>query len=434
MTAPSIRLHQSRLEGPHSSAKVSYQKLPGLDWLRAAAAIGVVLLHACVPYLQHPMPGLQWSVEDQSSLPVDCVFWAVEVFIMPVFLVLAGFFAWHSFCRRGPAIVLQSRAKRLLVPLAFGALVVLPIDLYIWIIGWIAEGLVSPVKLRSLKFSGSIGENVWGLSHLWFLQYLFLYVAAFSMIASVAKSPVIATIQKRLPSLPTWGSSLGLIVAGAMILSIRPEVVWGFQHTFAPVPSKWLYSGLFFFGGLLIAAVDPELQQLKRLTPRLIPLAMLFLTAAVVLGRWHLGEVHRIEGAQLANHSIYSSLVLGFVTVLAAWLVTLSLVGTATAYFRDSSTRAQYLAAASFWVYLVHHPLLGLAHIDLKWLLPTAPPVLKMALAFSVSLAVSLITYEVLVRKTALGQMLGFGWKSPSAVGEMPDDKPEANEERRTAA
>ena len=37
----------------------------------------------------------------------------------------------------------------------------------------------------------------------------------------------------------------------------------------------------------------------------------------------------------------------------------------------------EILAAASFWIYLVHHPILGIIHIDLKWLLPDANPVLE---------------------------------------------------------
>ena len=54
--------HQS--ESP--LAAKNREKLPGLDALRGLAALGVVLLHCCVPYMQPVVPGLAWSVFDHS--------------------------------------------------------------------------------------------------------------------------------------------------------------------------------------------------------------------------------------------------------------------------------------------------------------------------------------------------------------------------------
>ena len=86
----------------------------GFDVVRALAAFGVVLLHSCVPYLQHPMPGLAWPVRDRANVIVDFGFWWIELFIMPLFLVIAGFLAWRTLQRRGTAALVKSRAKRLL--------------------------------------------------------------------------------------------------------------------------------------------------------------------------------------------------------------------------------------------------------------------------------------------------------------------------------
>ena len=156
-----------------TAASSTRSNFAGLDALRAFAALGVVLLHACVPYLRHPMPGLSWSVADTPHTAIDLLFWSIELFIMPLFLVLAGFFAWRTLKQRGPRSLFRGRARRLLVPLLFGAVVILPLDLYCWVGSWVAEGLVSPVKLKSLKVDPPLGENLWGLSHLWFLQYCF---------------------------------------------------------------------------------------------------------------------------------------------------------------------------------------------------------------------------------------------------------------------
>ncbi len=371
----------------------------GFDAIRAFAAFGVVMLHACVPYLQNPMPGLSWSTRDTPSAWIDVGFWTIELFIMPLFLVLAGFLAWQTFDRRGPRSLVRHRAKRLLRPFVFGCAIVLPIDLYIWVLSWVAEGFVEPTKLRSLKFDGVIDRDLWGTAHLWFLPYLFLYIAVFAVAAWASRKISISNRFRFHPMI--IGASL--IVAASVILFFRPHVVWGFQHSGGLVPSKWGYSGLFFAAGLLIAWRDPHLNWLKSIAARLIVPAALAAIAAVTLGRWHLsGGDGRFAGAVLAA-----------ITVLAAALLTFSIVGISAKQVHVSSVRVKYIAAASFWIYLVHHPILGLVHIDLKLLLPGVSPIVKVMAAFAVSVGLSLVTYEVMVRKTMLGRWLGFDWALP---------------------
>ncbi len=414
MNAPSLRLHPAGLEPANSK-----RELPGLNSVRAIAALGVVLLHACVPYLENPMPGLQWATQDIASTPVDFLFWSIELFIMPVFLVLAGFFAWQTLIRKGHGILVKSRARRLLIPLLFGMVVVLPIDLYIWIVGWIADGLVAPVKMKSLKFEGALAENIWGLSHLWFLLYLFLYVAITSAVVWAMKrnQHVAAMLRQVSSKRALLFLTAGLFLTATLTLVIRPEVVWGFQHAFAPVPSKWLYSGAFFAGGLLLAYADPGLDKLKSQAPRLVPFAVLFLAAAVFLGRWHL-ETN--STTKQATNPFFAQTILALVTTASATLVTLSAIGMAVRLIHRNSVKMQYLAAASFWIYLVHHPLLGLLHIDLKWLFPTLSPVIKTGLAFAVSVGVSLLLYEAFIRQTSLGRALGFAWNAPKTARQPP--------------
>lgn len=397
--------------------------LAGLNSVRAFAALGVVLLHAGVPYTQHPMPGLTWPVRDASSSLVDVLFWGIELFIMPVFLVLAGFLTWRTLSRRGPGELFKSRLRRLAVPLLFGATVVLPIDLYIWLCGWLADGLIAPVKLRSLKFDGVIDRDLWGLSHLWFLQYLLFYVTMTAVAAAACR---------RLPRLRRWipgavGSAVLLVAIATVTHFFRPEVVWGFQHAFAPVPSKWLYSFTFFAGGLSLAVHDPQLSRLRSISPRLMPVGGVTAVAAVILGRWHL------SGGQ----SQAASVMLAILTVLGAWMLTLGGIGFADRRTKAASGWVAYLSAASFWIYLVHHPVLALVHIDLKWWMPALDPTVKMFGAFAVSVTWSLLSYEVLVRKTAFGAWLGFAWSQPAegatAAPAIPPGEVDAAEQRRAA-
>ncbi len=379
----------------------------GLDALRASAALGVVLLHSCVPYLSHPMPGLAWPVRDTTSPIVDVGFWSIELFIMPLFLLLAGFLAWRTIQRRGPVTLVKSRARRLLAPLLFGIVVILPLDLYSWVLGWVAEGLVPPVKLRSLKFDGGVDRDLWGLSHLWFLQYLFLYVV---MVALAASARTRFAVLRRVRPGPL-AVTLFVLVTGSATLYLRPEVVWGFQHSFLPVPSKWVYSGLFFVFGAMLAAHDGQFLWLKTNVSRLIAPTIMLSTTAVVLGRWHLAQGDQ----QLAD------MTLAALTCSSALLVSITLLGIAVKRIDRVPRLVSYLAAGSFWVYIVHHPILGLVHLDLKWMLPGISPIAKTLVAFIVTSGVCLLTYEGFARRTALGRWLGFSMEFSSSGNETGD-------------
>ncbi|TWU41517.1 Glucans biosynthesis protein C [Novipirellula aureliae] len=428
---------------PTPIAPTQCSNLVGFDALRAFAALGVVLLHACVPYLQHPMPGLAWSVTDIrseaangfTSSAIDCLFWGIEVFIMPIFLLLAGYFAYQTMSRRGSEQLIKTRAKRLLIPLAFASCVVLPIGLYTWVLAWVAEGTVAAVKLKSLKFDGEIDRDLWGLSHLWFMLYLFLYIVATGITVEIWRRyrdwfpSYLHSLCRSIGNRSLHVCAILFLTASATLL-VAPEVVWGFQHAFAPVPSKWLYSGSFFAGGLWIAATDPSFHWLRKRRGVLGIASWMFLATAVTLGRWHL------EFSNLATGSDWpASVALAIITVAAAWLMTLWL-STASLSLNRLPVSVQYLAAASFWVYLVHHPLLGLTHLDLKLMMPEVNPAAKTAISFAVSVTVSLLTYEAFVRKTRLGERLGMAWEFPGkeVPSTIPMRTPSETSERRRAA
>ncbi len=384
-------------------------KFAGFDAIRAFAALGVVLLHSCVPYLRHPMPGLAWPVRDTNSSVVDALVWGIELFIMPLFLVMAGILAWRTLERRGSRQLVRSRASRLLIPLGFGVLVVLPLDLYAWVLGWVSEGLVAPVKLRSMKFDAGMDRDLWGLSHLWFLLYLFLYVASLACAAWL-----VGRYRRLRQWMPTAQVAIALLLGvGVITLVIRPEVVWGFQHSFFPLPSKWIYSGTFFLGGVLIANRDPNLTFLRTIAGRLAMPAILLGGFTILLGQWHLA----------GEQDLAANILLATITTASAWLITLWIIGVATQHVKRISFAVQYLAAASFWVYVIHHPFLGLIHTDLKWLLPTMLPAAKMLIAFGTCVGFSLLLYEGLVRKSRLGHLLGFAWSFPEAQQEIDDSE-----------
>lgn len=388
---------------------------PGLDVLRAVATVLVVMLHAGVPYTVAPMPGLTWPVRHTSISPVvDVLFWGIEGAIMPLFFLLSGYGAAQSLAHRAHDF-LSTRWRRLGWPLLAAATVILPVELYIWLIGWAADGQIPWQKLRSLKLD-RFHEDLWGLSHLWYLEYLLIYSAA--LWAGNRYLDVKAWSQ-RFDRWRPWLPSriVGLIAAGAVTLWFAPEVVVGFQHGFLPFPLKFAYSGLFFGAGVL--------EFHRPMSNRLTTTATIPAAVCLLIGLMPL--IHR----QVAG-PLFGSERLTLVIGLAAYAV---LVTQASWQVSATSQIAivpamSYLVRASFWVYLVHHPLVAIWQIGLRtsgW-----SALSQFALVTLGTLAVSLVSYEWLVRRTWLADLLE-GRRAAAIPASIPIPAPAEIPVRRAA-
>ncbi|MEM6689554.1 MAG: acyltransferase family protein [Planctomycetota bacterium] len=393
-------------------------RLPGLTRVRVWACLAVVALHAAAPYLIHPMYGLVWSVRDQPSRLADMMFWTIEMAIMPVFLVMAGFFAASSLRKLPPAKFLRSKMKRLGRPLLFGLVVILPAELYIWTAGWIQNGLVPPVKIRSLKFGEPLDEAIWGTSHLWFLVYLLSYLAILVAVRRYGK-PII-----KWNSPAFWWPTL--LICGIIVLTFWPEVLWGFQHRFEPVASKWLYNGLFFLLGVITherASIWNSIQvytQSVSLTSR-VGMTATLAAATLAMGFWVIGTPDLSDPSAVNRMATAEDFAVGLTPTARVSLATLT-VGTSFALTllifasgirsRGSvSPKIEYLAAASFWIYLVHHPIVGLIHVNLVYLWPNGSAITKFVLSMFVSTLLSVGTYETWIRRSRFGNWLGFSYR-----------------------
>jgi len=404
------------------TTKVSF---PGLDVLRGWSAVGVVVLHACAAYTDRPMPGLAWSTADGASRLVTVLMWSIEVVIMPIFLVMAGFLAARSMARGGRWHTVRSRMRRLGVPFVLAAVLVLPLSLYAWLLGWAADGLIDVVKLRSLKLRGDLDQHLWGTGHLWFLQYLMTYIVLLAALERSLSLDIFALPSRRQMTTYWWLAATAVVAVA--VLLFQPEVVWGFQHSFWPVMTKWAYSGAFFFAGVLVWKTDPHLLTAALNGPRQLAWGGLCLAAAVALGIWHLDQgVASVSpsGQQFGEARLFQSAglprwTLAILTVAAAWTVTTGLLGSCQRWIRRPNRLTARLAESSLWIYLLHHPLVGLTQVSLKhtaWQMPIAVKLMSVVL---IGVSVPLLIHQVW-----LGRGRQFAWRSSTnadSAGLSPD-------------
>ncbi|MBX3439231.1 MAG: acyltransferase [Planctomycetaceae bacterium] len=423
MSAHGAAIPESREVRPASP------RLDGLDWLRAGAAVLVVALHAGIAYLIARMPGLAWATHDpHGSQVVDVVTWWINGFIMPLFFVQSGFLANQLMRRNGSRAFLAHRTRRLLGPFALGCVLILPLDLYAWLLGWVADGRISLRKLQSLKIDGPLGDSLWGVSHLWFLQYLWVFCVA-AWIAAFVREKFKLQLAMPLPL-------IALMVVSSLALWWEPQILLGFRHSWWPLPANLLFYGPWFALGWVAAAGMDSPSGEDGIRLRFLPGRLPFtrwctwrIGAAVGVYALLLPLIHQHvratshEGERLALIGLF---------MLHAWLMVTGLFGASLKWFNHRPPQSvKYLAEASFWIYLFHHPVVGLTQVSLSQV--PLPIEAKFSFTLLTGLVLPLLTYHAFVRNTWVGALLNgrrFGMTTPDSTKTIRD---ETNSLRRAA-
>jgi fucose 4-O-acetylase-like acetyltransferase len=92
------------------------ERLHALDAVRGFALLLGIILHATLSFI--PSPTRSWIIQDtHPSMTLALLFFAIHVFRMTTFFLMAGFFAHMSFHRRGAWGFTKDRMQRIGVPL-----------------------------------------------------------------------------------------------------------------------------------------------------------------------------------------------------------------------------------------------------------------------------------------------------------------------------
>lgn len=365
----------------------STARLHALDAARAGALLLGIVLHSLLPFV----PGIPWLVTDSrvswlAGIPV----YVIHLFRMTLFMLLAGYFGRMVVQRRGTRSYLRDRGIRILLPLiAFWPIAVLSLGVLAYVNVQVNEApIVAPPSSDPLL--------MFSPGQLWFLWVLLQCVAIVVLVRAVVVrlfgaercARVIAGIGRVLSSpggvllaalpylaaLLLQGTALGGILAPPTVLPSAPALT--------------VYLGAFVVGWGLHGLPD-SMARIARWWPG-------YLTAALVLTVLGLSQDTPASDAPL--------LLASGVQALAGWCWVYALLGLCVRFLHAERPWIRYLADASYWMYLLHLPLLvGLEIV----LVPLAWPILvKLALTWIVVGAALLASYHWLVRPTWIGKWL----------------------------
>jgi glucans biosynthesis protein C len=412
------------LEREPRAARVSPPKARGggpaemgnaFDVLRVAAALLVVMYHASLAYLASPLRLTLWFYDDHRSLSMDTFAYCVNGFAMPLFFLAAGVSAPAAVESRGVRVFLTHRVKRLLRPLLFGTLVFVPFCYMALAYGLLVTGRIDLENILSWRFSPEVSRHLYGLGHLWFLEYLFLvcvlWAACWQLARVMERRGSLAERKNRLllgvlesSSRPFW-----LALPTALIFLTDSDTMLRVENNVVPNLARMIHYTYFFAVGAWLARVrEPK--------ARLIPHSKLYLAMAVVdfVVMWPLMLRH--FASPLAG---WERLAFVGLAALFPWLVVLGSLGVLMRWVHSKGAVLRYLAESSFWVYIVHVPVVQLVQ---ALLMPVAcPGPVKFLIVAASGIGFSLWTYEYVVRYSLLGEIINGarkrgpkrGWPRP---------------------
>ena len=392
-------------------------RLHGLDALRGGALLLGVVLHASLSFF----PQQIWIVADDSrSTGAAGLFFAIHLFRMTAFFLIAGLFAHMMLARKGWGSFARDRASRIVGPL-----------LAFWfpVMAGIVTALVWNAHANGLVVPGappppppSYDWTNFPLTHLWFLYVLALFCAATLILrapfAALDRDGRWGRIVDRLTgALIGWWTPVVLAVPLAVALWLDPAWIAFFA---VPTPDEGLVpdtAALVGFG--LAFALGFLLDRRRDLLDRIAAWSPLFLIVAAAAGAWAWTLAGGPNIAPMVEPTAAKALAAG-VVALAVYASALAAMGLCLRFLSGVSPIRRYLADASYWVYILHLPLVMLAQV---WVQDWAGPWwVKLAGVSLGVFGVCLITYELMVRHTFMGRWLNghrVPWRRP-AVRPLP--------------
>jgi len=382
-------------------------RLHGLDAVRGFALIGGVALHATMSFF----PGQQlWVVKDATeSTELSALFYVVHIFRMAVFFLLAGFFGRLLLQRRGAGGFVRDRVKRIALPLAA-----------FWPI--VLAGIIAAIVWAAVQAAGGqplpqrppppMTVETFPLTHLWFLYLLLIFYAAALLLRGLVVAADRGGGLRRFADRITAGlvgmwAPILLALPVAAVLALTPDwLPWFGVKTpdtgFVPNAQALTAYGLAFGLGWLVQRQSDLLAVWRRRWAFHLVLATVFTAGCLAL----IGPTPDVETGALGELTWAYALCYA----MALWCWTFGLIGAGLALFAGRSPVRRYLADASYWIYLVHLPVVmalqvAVAPYDWPW------PV-KYGLVLGVGFALLLASYQLLVRHTFVGGWLN-GRRAP---------------------
>jgi surface polysaccharide O-acyltransferase-like enzyme len=324
----------------------------GMDWLRIGAFGLLILYHIGMVFVP-------WDWHVKIAHPIDAVaipMLATNSWRLPLLFLVSGYASAALYAKLGgPGAFVRSRSARLLIPLLFGIIVIIPpqpwIDLtgqhgytrdfgYFWLHDYFRFRAIDGIVLPTWQ-------------HLWFVPYLWVYTLVIVGLLVLTPAAMRARIADRgAAMLGGWGLLVAPLLWWLIIWALFPV----HDETHALIddgPTHLHYLMPFMIGWLL--RVRPVLfAAVARCWPAAAIIAML--AYALVAGMaWH----HDGSG------DMAPSLTFAVARLVQGWATIVALIGIADRFWNHDHRWRAPIAEAVFPFYIIHQTII----VVVAWML-----------------------------------------------------------------
>jgi glucan biosynthesis protein C len=380
-------------------------RLDYLDVVRAFALILGIIFHASLSFM--PI-FIGWAVMDISTSSMVPTFVMIShSFRLALFFLIAGFFSHMKFHDKGVQPFMTSRLVRIAIPFFIGWIVLRPMIVSAWIMGeesMRGEANILNAFKTGVATLGDFPKDLFIGTHLWFLYYLL--IISFSVVLMQYLIGLYKPIKLKLTQIADtttcWlcNSQLGIFTVAIPTTGC----LWFMSHwgidtpdkTLTPqIPVLLLYGGFFLFGWLLHRQA-PLMEQFARLTWNKLVLCLLAVIATYLLSSYEMNYGYPQYKLLKASFALCYA-------IMMCSLVSLTL-GLFKRLFDRPSKTVRYIADSSYWLYLIHLPIViwlqvAFAELCFHWSI-------KLVIISALTVFISIVLYDVFVRSTFIGTVL----------------------------
>jgi len=359
-----------------------------LDWLKVLIVYGIVVFHVCVVFA---VGG--WLVNNaQRSLVLSafagfCFPWGI-----PAMFMIAGADAWFGLRNHSASAFILSRARRLLVPMVLGMILLSPLQRFV-VSHNPPPGLEHLVAFyvafyRGVQFNFTMQWLATYSLHLWFLGYLFAISVAVLPILHWLRSPGGKRFTELAVSVANRRAGLFLLAAPLCLSQLLLRPFFADYQDWADVAT---YTIVFLWGAVMFG--DRRFETVIRREIRWILAVGLIVVPG--LAAIALTSPSRMLHADQEREALTAAYAILLSLDVWSWLLAVLYLG--MRWFDFSNPALTYARESVLPIYVLHHPiLLTVASFAVTWNLAVWP---KFGLTLILVFGLTLALYEFGVRR-----------------------------------
>lgn len=373
-----------------------------LDWLRAASIAGVLFFHAAMPFVAE----WDWHIKnnDTSRVLMEFNFW-LSRFRMPLLFFISGTVSYYMLQNKSGLKFISLRFRRLLIPLIFAMLVIVPPQVYL-------ERLTQGFNGSYFSFyetiftTGPYPKGNFSWHHLWFIAYLFVY--------DVLCAPLFVWLikmkgQKFIQSLSFFaaGKRIYLLAIPSIILYSALYFKYPETNNLIEDWGRIFYWLLFLLTGFICIANPSLMESLQRNRRLSLKIALLSF-GVIAYFRWNDIEPWNVLSDWKDNPLTYFYI---SIWALTAWMWMFAAVGYGKQYLNKKHKSLFYINQAAYPFYILHQTVIVIiVFFVVKW---SETVLTKYLFTAILSFLLSLLIFHLFIRPYRITRLL-FGMKPPN--------------------